>query len=66
MTLKECLEIAIGAGLPVTFLAAKTSRSSSTIYKWLSGARTPSEEVQNEIKAALKEIKAEWDRIELE
>jgi len=66
MTLKECLERAVNAGLPVAFLAKNIGRDSSTLYKWLSGARTPSQEVQNEVREELIRLKAEWNNIELE
>ena len=66
MTLKECLQAAVDAGMPVAFLAKRIGRDSSTLYKWLNSTRDPSEQVQQEVREELLRLKEEWNKIEIE
>lgn len=61
---KECKK-ALDLGVSIRFLANKINRDHTTLTKWLRGERNISIEIQNELAAALRELKEKWNEIEV-
>ena len=61
---KEC-EKALDAGISIRYLANKMNRDPTTLSKWLRGERNISTEVQADLILALREIKNQWNDIQV-
>ena len=62
--LKECQKV-LNLGVSIRFLARKIGRDHTTLSKWLQGERNISTEVEQELIATLKELKAQWNDIQV-
>lgn len=62
--LKECQK-ALDTGISISYLAQKMQRNPSTLSRWLKGERNISTEIQNELIKVLRELKEQWNSIEV-
>ena len=65
MNLKEECQKAINAGIPIRFLARKIEYDNSTLSKWLRGEKNISENIQEKLTIALRELKEQWNNIQI-
>ena len=52
-------------GYPVATFAKLIGRDSSTLYKWVDGSRQISNEVREQIRDKIIEMKEQWATIEI-
>lgn len=65
MDIKIACQEALQLGISLRFLAQRINRDPTTLQKWMRGDRNISLEIQNELKLALRDLKEQWNKIEV-